>query len=241
MPSRVLTVHTALVDALSLAFPVACAGCAQPGRALCAACAGELTPHPQRRDLEDGLPVWSGLVFGGVAARTLRALKEEGRTGLARALAPALGAALREAGAGGRGLIVVPVPTSRAAMRRRGYRVVDLLVRRAGLDPHPLLRAARRTSDQRRLTREARAANVAESLRARPAAEGLQVVIADDVITTGATVQEAARALRAAGAHVVGAVTVAATPRRSTRSDSRVTVGPTPASVGGTRRAMVRP
>jgi predicted amidophosphoribosyltransferase len=241
MPSRVLAVRAAFADLLSLAFPVACAGCAEPGRALCAVCAGQLTPQPHRRDLDDGLPVWSGLAFDGIAARALRALKEEGRTGLARALAPALRAALREAGAGRSGLIVVPVPTSRAAMRRRGYRVVDLLVRRAGLDPRPLLRPARRTADQRRLTREARAANVAESLWARPAAAGLRVVIADDVVTTGATLQEAARALRAAGAHVVGAVTVAATPRRFTQSDSCVTVGPTPASVGGTRRAMVRP
>lgn len=212
MPSRIPPVREALADALSLAFPVECAGCADPGRQLCRACAGELTPQPRRRVLADGLPVWSGLEYAGVAARTLRALKEDGRTGLALVLAPALRAALAEAGAGHDGLIVVPVPTSRAAMRRRGYRVVDLLVRRAGLDPHPLLRPARRTADQRRLGREARAANAEGSLRAR-ASTGLRVVIADDVVTTGATLQEAARALRAAGAEVAGAVTVAATPR----------------------------
>lgn len=205
-------VRDALADALSLAFPIACAGCSEPGRPLCRSCGAELEPHPQRRTLDGGLLVWSGLEYRGTAARALRALKEEGRTGIARDLAPALRAALVAAGSGRRDLQVVPVPTSRAAMRRRGYRVVDLLVRRAGAQPLPLLRPARRTADQRRLGRRARAANVEGSLRARSAA-GLRVVVADDVVTTGATLQEAARALTEAGAHVVGAVTVASTPR----------------------------
>ena len=218
MPSPLVAVREALADALSLAFPIACAGCGEPGRRLCRTCAAELEPRPLRQVLDGGLPVWSGLEYRGVAARALRALKEEGRTGIARDLAPALRAALGMAGSGRSGLIVVPVPTSRAAMRRRGYRVVDLLVRRAGLDPRPLLRAARRTADQRSLDREARAVNAAGSLRARPA-PGIHVVVADDVVTTGATLREAARALTAAGAHVVGAVTAAATPRRAQLPD----------------------
>src|SRR5690606_9889047 len=149
--------------------------------------------------------------------RALRALKEEGRTELARPLAPALRAALTAAGAGHTGLVVVPVPTSRAAMRRRGYRVVDLLARRAGVATARLLRPARRAADQRNLGRADRARNVAGSMRARAGA-GRRVVIADDVVTTGATLSEAARALAAVGVDVVAAVTVAATPRRVTRS-----------------------
>jgi predicted amidophosphoribosyltransferase len=150
-----------------------------------------------------------------VAARVLRALKEDGRTGLARALAPALAAAVAALDAPG--AVVVPVPSSRAALRRRGYRVAELLARRAELAPVRALRSVRTVADQRGLGRAQRRENVAGSLRAvrGNVLTGRDVVIVDDVVTTGATLAEAARALRAAGARVVGAATVAATPRRS--------------------------
>jgi predicted amidophosphoribosyltransferase len=150
----------------------------------------------------------------------VRALKEDGRTGLARALAPALRAAVDAAvGAAsadqpevGR-IVLVPIPTSRAAFRRRGYRVVELVARRAGLRCEPLLAIARVAADQRGLDRAARRRNVADSLRARDVA-GLRIVVIDDVVTTGATLEEAARALRAGGAEVIGAATIASTARR---------------------------
>ncbi len=174
--------------------------------------------------------VWSGLAFEGVAARVLRAIKEDGRTGLAAALAPALAEVLDRAGAAG--CVVVPMPTSRAAYRRRGFRVPELLLRRAGRPGRRLLRHARRTADQRGLDRDARRRNVAHSMvatsprsthcvtRSRqnpgtPASRAaLRVVVVDDVVTTGASLAEAVRALRAAGVEVVAAVALAATPRR---------------------------
>jgi len=213
-------VRRALAEALSLAFPVECAGCRAPGAALCDTCAPQLAPNATRRQLPSGLLVWSGLVFDAVAAGTLRALKEDGRTGLARALAPALAAALTAAAEGRHGLLVVPIPASRAAMRRRGYRVVELLTDRAGVAPARLLVPTRRTADQRSLGIEARRGNVAGSLRARGGA-GMDVVVVDDVVTTGATLEEAARALTAAGARVIGAATVAATPLRGASQTHR--------------------
>jgi predicted amidophosphoribosyltransferase len=53
-----------------------------------------------------------------------------------------------------------------------------------------------------------------------------RVLLVDDVVTTGATLREAARVLRASGAHVIGAVTVAATPRRSLRGIAASPIAP---------------
>jgi len=212
---RVDALREAGAQALALLLPVACGGCGLQGTALCGRCREALRPTPRRREIA-GLSVWSGGAFDGARARAVRALKERGRTDLARALAPGLRAALRAAVAGCAGpVVVVPVPTSRGAMRRRGYRVPELLIRRAGMRPARLLVAARVTGDQRALDRAGRARNAAGSLRAGPAASGLRVVVVDDVLTTGATLSEARRALEAAGATVVAAAVAADTPLRS--------------------------
>ncbi|MBN9154253.1 MAG: ComF family protein [Microbacterium sp.] len=218
--------RSALGEALSLVFPVECAGCGALDVPLCAECRTELCAVTVGRPLAHGVDVWSALAFEGVPARVLRALKEQGRTTLARPLAPALRAALDAALATAderRGapaeIVVVPVPTSHAAMRRRGYRVAELLARRAGMRPVRLLRPTRAAADQRSLGRADRARNVEGSMGATSAA-GLRVLIVDDVVTTGATLTEAARALRAAGAEVIGAATVAATPRRHVGADA---------------------
>lgn len=207
-------VGAALADALALLLPVVCAGCGAPDADVCAQCRLALEPRVDTRRVDaagGAVPVCSGLRFDGVTARIVRAVKEEGRTPLARALAPALRAAVAvfaEPGA-----VLVPLPTSRASFRRRGYRVPDLLARRAGLPVRPLLRTVRRTADQRGLGRDQRRANVAKSMISRDAAS-LRVILIDDVVTTGVTIAEAVRALRDAGADVIGAATVAATPRR---------------------------
>ncbi|WP_442575087.1 phosphoribosyltransferase family protein [Microbacterium sp. F51-2R] len=205
----------AFADALTLVLPVDCAGCDAPDTTLCESCRVALAPHVRRRDI-GGVAVWSGLAYEGPAARVIRSLKQEGRTALAAALAPALAAAVTAAGDGDP-VMVVPIPTSRAAYRRRGYRVPELVARRAGLRAERVLVAGRRTADQRGLDRGERRRNVAGSfVAARPVA-GRRVVVVDDVVTTGATLAEAARALRAAGAHVVGCATVASTPRLVSR------------------------
>ncbi len=206
------TCRDAGAEALGLLFPVWCTGCDRPGRVLCATCIAEVA-DPARRSIGPGLAVWSAARFSGAGARAIRALKEEGRTGVARPFG-ALIADLVDA-TGWTDATLVPVPTSSAALRRRGYAVPELLAARTGRPRARLLRVRAGTvADQRGLDRHARERNVAGTFGVRAGAAGRAVVLIDDVLTTGATLREAARALEAAGARVLGAVTAADTPRR---------------------------
>lgn len=202
-------VTASLRDALTFWLPVACAGCGALDAEVCEGCRRALAPRPSRRALAPDLTVTSALPFAGPTARVVRALKEEGRTPLARALAPALREVLRGAPPDA---VITTVPSTRAALRRRGYRPVELILRRAGYRDRRLLRLRRTPLDQRGLDRDARRRNVGGAFVAGPVA-GIPVVLVDDVVTTGATLLEGARALREAGAATVVAVTVAHTPR----------------------------
>lgn len=220
-PRRIRRVlHDACAGALSFLLPTWCAGCDRPGVDLCDDCSALLVPEPRARLLADGTPLSTALDFDGVPAQVVRALKEDGRTRLARPLGPALRAAIlgagtraARAGADPDAIVLAPVPPSRAAMRRRGYAVVEVMMRAAGAHPVRLLAPDRPAGDQRLLGRGERARNVVGTMRVRASTDA-PVVVVDDVVTTGATLGEAVRVLRAAGVDVVGAVALAATPRR---------------------------
>jgi ComF family protein len=209
--------RSALLDALALFFPVECAGCGAPDRAVCAACRDDLRPIPAYRALADGTPVVTALRYEGVARRVILALKEEGRTEVVRALAPAVIAAL---GAVPDAALLVPVPSSRPARRGRGFDPVLVLLRAAGFRATPVLRL-RSARKQQALGAEERAANRTGSMRARRELAGIRVVVIDDVMTTGATLAEAVRAIRDAGGDVVGCVAVAFTPKLFGRASPR--------------------
>lgn len=191
-----------------------CAGCDRPGELLCASCRTALESRPVDLMTPQGLRVRAALTFDGVAARCIRRLKGEGETLLARPLGAALRTVLASrSGSGGRSATLVPVPTGLAAFRSRGYRVPDLLIRRAGHRPRILLSVHGVRQDQRGLGIQGRADNVRRTMSARRVSDSGEVVLVDDVVTTGATLDEAARALTAAGYRVLSGVTLAATPR----------------------------
>lgn len=199
-----------------LMFPTDCAGCGAADVPLCERCRQAVRPLVRSR-VTHGLVAHSGLGYTGAPARVIRVFKEHRRTGLARTLAPALAAAVNahaETAAVDSRVIAVPIPSTRASFRRRGYRPVELLAARAGVRLCRALRYSRQPLDQRELGRSDRVENMAGVFRARSVA-GSRVLLIDDVVTTGATLADAARALNEAGATVIGAATVAATDRYS--------------------------
>jgi len=202
-------IRSALLDALALVMPTECVGCGRDDRVLCADCRACLEPHVTERDLGAGIPAFTALRYEGVVRNVVLAFKEEGRTSLSRALAPAMFAAL--AGCP-RNVEVLRVPASPGAMRRRGYDPVDELARASGYRTVAELRihSARK---QKTLGIAERVENRAGSMRAKRSLYGRSFVLVDDVITTGATIREAIRAVREAGGEVVGVAALAFTPR----------------------------
>lgn len=213
----------ALRDVRALLFPVDCGGCGAPDRGLCDDCAALLQPAVTPRTTAQGLVVHTALRYEGEVRRVILTFKEEGRTDLGRHLSWPLGEAVRAALAEHPDAAVVPVPASRAGYRRRGFDPVRLLLRRTGILFERMLAPTRTTAVQKSLGRGERVENLRDALVARPAVRGRQVLLVDDILTTGATLEEAARAVTAAGGEVVGAATIAFTPRLLRSRDIAVT------------------
>lgn len=108
--------------------------------------------------------------------------------------------------------MLVPVPLHSGRERVRGYNQARLLAEVAGSSLWiPVVDALRRNRDtpqQVMLTGDARRMNVAAAFAPMEGAEGAHVVLIDDVVTTGATIDACANALRGGGAASVRAVTL---------------------------------
>jgi len=162
-------------------------------------------------------PVWdwarSAAPYTGLVREALHAFKFHGRRALGAPLGDLLVERCGEALPDGVDALV-PVPLAPARERERGFNQAALLAERAAPALQRPVRArwlarARPTAPQSELGAEARHANVRGAFRAAPAVAGRHVVLVDDVLTTGATVAECTRALRAAGARAVGVLVVA--------------------------------
>lgn len=206
---------------LDLVLPLECGGCGAPATRWCPACVAELAVAPDepvivtpRRD--PGVPVFSLGRYAGARRNAIVALKERGRTDLIAPLAEALTTALHTLL--GWGLIdapltVVPAPTRALAARRRGGDPVTGIARAAtdgigGLQVRPVLRMRAFTRDSVGLSGSQRQRNVEGRLRLRAPVSG-DVLVVDDIVTTGATAAESVRMLNGPGAHVVGVLVLA--------------------------------
>jgi ComF family protein len=208
---------------LDIVLPPACAGCGREGSVLCPGCEAALDARlGNRPGAAVGLPSevplplvaheWC-VPYAGLGRAVIHALKYGG----VRRLAVPLGGALarRWAACGGLGDVLVPIPVHRDRLRERGFDQSHLLAREAGrvagTPVTGVLVRTRRTARQAELDRSGRAGNVAGvfAVAAPEMVDGRWIVLVDDVMTTGATLREAALALHAAGAVAVSALTVA--------------------------------
>lgn len=221
-----------LLDAWTdLVYGGSCVGCGRPGRPLCPAC--EPTPSPF--DAWPSPPP-AGLVrpiaaadYDGVARELVLGLKERRMLTLAAPLARLLAASVAAHGRPGP-LVLVPAPSRPSSVRARALDSTYVIARGAArlLAPHVdtdvarLLRTRPGLVDNAGLDTAGRAANLAGSITCpSPGLRRLarrhrhaQIMVVDDVITTGATAREAQRALEAVGVRVCGIATVAATRKR---------------------------
>ncbi len=206
---------------LDLVLPLQCGGCGAPATRWCAACAAVLDvaaddPHVVTPRLDPGVPVFGLGRYAGPRRQAIVALKEHGRRDLVAPLARALALGihrLTDWGVVATPLVVVPAPTRRLAARRRGGDPVARIAAAAtaaapGVGVVAALRTAGLVRDSVGLSTDARERNIAGRVRltARPAAE---VLVVDDVVTTGATAREAVRVLGGGGVRVAAVLALA--------------------------------
>lgn len=215
--------------ALDLVLGATCPLCGEAGAGACRDCATALTPRPVRVDL-DGLEVVGAGVHADERRDALLAWKVGGEIGLDALMAHQLATAVVELVADRPAIALVPVPTTRRSRRERGRDLVaDLatgaagMLVRVGVDARVVraLRMTRQPGDQHALDRDARRSNVHRAMRAQGPPADLPIVLVDDVVTTGATLHEAARAVIHWGhGEVLGgaALAVAGHPRVGLRS-----------------------
>lgn len=191
-----------------------------PGDFVCSACARRAPSFDLAR---------SAFRFDGAVAEAVKRLKYRGGVWIAAGFGRFLAETWRAVPEGLRGRVdwVSPVPLAPGRAKERGYNQAELLARalagRLGVPCRDVLRRTRETGTQTELTARERRKNVqgAFAVKGRyragarvlgfrfPPVEGKRILLVDDVITTGATAEECARVLKAAGAEAVWAVSAA--------------------------------
>ena len=204
---------------LDLFLPSNCAECRRPPSVYCQDC---LTRHSFHSFERFGSPpsskTISGLALSYLDERVsaaITAFKEQNQFAIARAMVDAL----LPANAFGSIDAVVGAPSAAKSFKKRGFVPAELVAARIAKRwqlprASAALRFTRDVEDQASLSVEQRRANLVDSMAASSRLQGKRVLLVDDIVTTGSTLLEAARAAEAAEAVVVGCVVLAETQKR---------------------------
>lgn len=200
--------------ALDVLYPRKCALCGNLADSpVCAGCLSHFEPFDdhaiRQRFVLDYVAAL--FVYTGFAATAVQRLKYERATSVAEWMA-----GLMLHGAKIRGLLdvdaFVPVPIHWTRTVARGFNQADLLCEQlpVGMVRRDLLRRTRATRPQVGLSHEERANNIEGAFEAIGEVRGLDVLLVDDVLTSGGTARECATTLKEAGASQVGIYSFAA-------------------------------
>ena len=223
---------SSLFDAL---FATRCVRCKRLGPSVCFDCWAQMGLRTRQvtRVSPEGelLTGYSAIDFDDSVSELMHHLKEMGISALARPIGSALEGPLasllsRDSSAPVGPLWLVPVASGVKSLQKRGYSPASLIGRALLASASQtgglrllwgagLVWRQRDVADQAGLTGLARQTNLVGVMRASARAANKSIVLVDDIVTTGSTLFETARALRAEGAHVVGFVTFAETILRS--------------------------
>lgn len=201
---------------IELILPRACAGCGVSGQLLCRQCRLVLAQPPRRiTPRADVLaPVYSCGGYGGPHREVILEMKERNN----RAIRPYIAAVIRAAveilqarGELSHRVVLVPAPTRARSARLRGGDPMTQLCQGSGFPVIEAVRLAPAMPDQSGLNRDDRLHNVRGNVQlVRSVPRRAEVVVVDDVITTGATLAATVDTLTYAGADVAGCVVLAA-------------------------------
>lgn len=224
-------VHQSLAALQDLIFSTRCLICADPGPIVCAICR-EPWQRPARAIPRSpaGVPVHVVRLYDRAARELILAVKEDGLHAAEPVLAEAIAIACLPllAPRPDTAMTLVPIPSRPAARRARGRDVLWAITRRSAallaesgwsVTAERLLTHTRRVADQSDLSARERIRNVEGSMTIRSRRSGIgsiapttggspaimEVIVVDDLITTGATMREAVRVLRSSVTVVGGA------------------------------------
>jgi len=195
--------------------PTRCVGCDAAGASpFCEQCGVE-APEPLVGEVE-GVPLLAAGLYQGPLAKGIRRLKYDQRPELARPLASLLARPAEQMSLPPR-VVWVPVPLHYARLVERGFNQSALLARSlAQLSGTKcaarLLCRRRETAQQAQLDKRSRERNTLGAFAVRMSPSEAEVLLVDDVVTTGATVSACIGALREKGVKVRAVFTLARTP-----------------------------